>query len=172
MFSSPDQIAAIIILIPSLRSLRLCEIPFPQSAASLAKTLRSPREFPRSRSHHHPRPSAVSPLTTIHGSVRASYCSSPFRIEKRLDPLGHTRLPGLNSTPIASNSLRASRRPLRTERKSLAALKRRKPISICSEIRASEEAIPATLPWSWHARTTLRMISCTSDDPAVPRFPD
>ena len=53
-------VTVIIILIPSLRSLRLCEILFPQSVRSLAKTLRSPREFPRSRSHRHPCPSVSS----------------------------------------------------------------------------------------------------------------
>ena len=42
------------------RSLRLCEIPFPQSVRSLAKTLRSPREFPYRRSHRHPCPSVSS----------------------------------------------------------------------------------------------------------------
>ena len=52
------------------RSLRLCEIPFPQSAASLAKTLSSPREFPRSRSHRH-----SHPLFALFASLRDSFPS-------------------------------------------------------------------------------------------------
>ena len=63
-------VAVIIILIPSLRSLRLCEIPFPQSVRSLAKTLRSPRAIPYSRSHHH-----SHPLFALFASLRDSFPS-------------------------------------------------------------------------------------------------
>ena len=72
-------VAVIIILIPSLRSLRLCEILFLQSVRSLANTLRSPREFPYSRSHHH-----SHPLFAFFASLRDSFPQSAASLAKTL----------------------------------------------------------------------------------------